>query len=46
FVAGSVPGLFVGSALTRQLPRALLSKIFAAMILAVAVFVIARTIFG
>ncbi len=46
FVAGSVPGLFVGSALTRQLPRALLSKIFAAMILAVAVFVIARTMFG
>jgi uncharacterized membrane protein YfcA len=46
FVAGSVPGLFIGSALTRQLPRALLSKIFAAMILAVAVFVIARTMFG
>lgn len=46
FVAGSVPGLFIGSALTRQLPRALLSKIFAAMILAVAVFVITRTMFG
>ena len=46
FVAGSVPGLFIGSALTRKLPRALLSKIFAAMILAVAVFVIARTMFG
>ncbi len=46
FVAGSVPGLFIGSALTRQLPRALLSKIFAAMILAVAIFVIARTMFG
>lgn len=46
FVAGSVPGLFIGSALTRQLPRPLLSKIFATMILAVAVFVIARTMFG
>jgi len=46
FVAGSVPGLFIGSALTRKLPRALLSKIFAAMILAVAVFVIARTMLG
>ena len=38
--------LIIGSALTRQLPRALLSKIFAAMILAVAIFVIARTMFG
>ncbi len=46
FVAGSVPGLFVGSALTRRLPRPLLSRIFAATILAVAVFVIARTMFG
>ena len=46
FVAGSVPGLFIGSALTRQLPRVLLSRIFAAMILAVAIFVIARTMFG
>jgi len=46
FVAGSVPGLFIGSALTRQLPRALLSKIFATMILAVAIFVITRTMFG
>ena len=46
FVAGSVPGLFVGSALTRRLSRPLLSRIFAVMILAVAVFVIARTAFG
>lgn len=46
FVAGSMPGLFVGSALTRRLSRPLLSRIFAVMILAVAVFVIARTTFG
>ena len=46
FVAGSVPGLFVGSALTRRLSRPLLSRIFAVMILAVAIFVIARTAFG
>ena len=46
FVAGSVPGLFVGSALTLRLSRPLLSRIFAVMILAVAVFVIARTAFG
>ena len=46
FVAGSVPGLFVGSALTRRLSRPLLSRIFAVMILAVAGFVIARTAFG
>lgn len=46
FVAGSIPGLFVGSMVGRALPKPTLAKIFAGVIVIVAVFVIARTLAG
>jgi uncharacterized membrane protein YfcA len=46
FAAGSIPGLFVGSMVARTLPRPILAKIFAGVIVIVAVFVIARTLAG
>ena len=42
FVAGSVPGLFAGSAIGRRLTGPLLARAFAITIVAVAAFVIAR----
>ena len=42
FVAGSIPGLFAGSAIGRRLTGPLLARVFAIAIVAVAVFVIAR----
>ena len=42
FVAGSIPGLFAGSAIGRRLTGPLLARLFAVAIVAVAVFVIAR----
>ncbi|MFM8414269.1 MAG: sulfite exporter TauE/SafE family protein [Planctomycetota bacterium] len=42
FVAGSIPGLFAGSAIGRRLTGPLLARMFAVAIVAVAVFVIAR----
>ena len=42
FVAGSIPGLFAGSAIGRRLTGPLLARVFAVAIVAVAVFVIAR----
>jgi len=42
FVAGSVPGLFAGSALGRRLTGPLLARLFAVAIVAVAAFVISR----
>jgi uncharacterized membrane protein YfcA len=42
FVAGSVPGLFAGSAIGRRLTGPLLARVFAVAIVAVAIFVIAR----
>jgi len=42
FVAGSVPGLFAGSAVGRRLRGPLLARLFAVVILLVAAFVIAR----
>lgn len=44
FVAGGVVGMFVGSTLGRQMPGALLQRVFAIAIVAVAVFVIGRTL--
>ena len=43
FIAGSVPGLLAGSQLGRRLSRPLLSRLFAGMILAVAIFVISQS---
>jgi uncharacterized membrane protein YfcA len=42
FVAGSIPGLFAGSAIGRRLTGPLLARIFAIAIVVVAAFVIAR----
>jgi len=42
FVAGSIPGLFAGSAIGRRLTGPLLARAFAIAIVAVAAFVIAR----
>ena len=44
FVAGSIPGLFVGSFLGRRLTGPLLSQLFAVAIVCVAVFVIIRSL--
>jgi uncharacterized membrane protein YfcA len=46
FVAGSIPGLFAGSAIGRRLTGPLLARLFAVAIVAVAVFVIARELLG
>jgi uncharacterized membrane protein YfcA len=46
FVAGSIPGLFAGSFLGRRLTGPLLARIFAVAIVAVALFVIAKTVLG
>jgi uncharacterized membrane protein YfcA len=46
FVAGSIPGLFVGSFVGRRLTGPLLARIFAVAIVLVAVFVIAKTVAG
>jgi uncharacterized membrane protein YfcA len=42
FVAGSIPGLFTGSAIGRRLTGPLLARVFAIAILVVAAFVIGR----
>jgi uncharacterized membrane protein YfcA len=42
FVAGSIPGLFAGSAIGRRLTGPLLARVFAIAIVVVAAFVIAR----
>jgi uncharacterized membrane protein YfcA len=44
FVAGSIPGLFAGSAIGRRLTGPLLARCFAIAIVAVAVFVIVREV--
>lgn len=44
FVAGSIPGLFAGSAIGRRLTGPLLARCFAVAIVAVAAFVIAREV--
>jgi hypothetical protein len=46
FVAGSVPAVFVGSAIGRRLTGPTLARVFAVAILAVATFIIAKTSFG
>lgn len=46
FVAGSVPALFSGSWLGRRLGGPALARVFAAAIVGVAVFIIARTLGG
>ena len=42
FVAGSIPGLFAGSAIGRRLTGPLLGRVFAVAIVVVAAFVIGR----
>jgi uncharacterized membrane protein YfcA len=42
FVAGSIPGLFAGSAIGRRLTGPLLARVFALAIVVVAGFVITR----
>jgi uncharacterized membrane protein YfcA len=44
FTAGSIAGLFAGSGLARRLAGPALAKVFAAAIVVVAVYVIARTV--
>ena len=46
FVAGSIPGLFAGSAIGRRLTGPLLARVFAIAIVAVAAFVLAREWIG
>ena len=46
FVAGSIPALFVGSSLDRQLTGPTLARAFAVAIILVAAFIIAKTLFG
>ena len=46
FVAGSIPALFVGSSLGRQLTGPTLARAFAVAIILVAAFIIAKTLFG
>jgi uncharacterized membrane protein YfcA len=46
FTAGSVAGLLLGAALARRLAGATLQRAFAAAIMAVAGFVIVRTLFA
>lgn len=46
FVAGSIPGLFIGSFIGRRLTGPLLARIFAVAIVCVACFVIAKTVLG
>jgi uncharacterized membrane protein YfcA len=46
FVAGSIPGLFLGSAIGRRLTGPLLARLFAIAIVLVAAFVIGREVLG
>jgi uncharacterized protein len=46
FVAGSVPALFVGSMVGRRLSGPTLARVFALAIVLVAIFIIAKTVFG
>jgi uncharacterized membrane protein YfcA len=46
FVAGSVPALFVGSMVGRRLSGPTLARVFALAIVLVALFIIAKTVFG
>lgn len=46
FLTGSIPGLFAGSFIGRQLPAPLVARIFSATIVCVAAFVIFKTVAG
>ncbi len=46
FLTGSIPGLFAGSFIGRQLPGPLVARIFSATIVCVAAFVIFKTVAG